>query len=110
LSPGLVGPGLTACSWTPDETCTGPEFVWAALDCPGGWTSDLAARPLVLGRMTATVEQVPPVGQPVVVVGELFASEGRKTMTGTTAYDRDGRVIGRSEQVWIEVDPTVFNA
>ena len=42
----------------------------------------------------------------------LFASEvsGRKTWTGTAAYDDDGRVVGRSEQVWIEVDPSVFNA
>ena len=61
LSPGPIRPGWSACSWVPDSSLAepdhpavaAPEFVWAAMDCPGGWTSDLVARPLVLGRMTA---------------------------------------------------------
>jgi hypothetical protein len=84
------------------------EFVWAALDCPGGWTSDLIARPLVLGRMTAAVHRLPEIGRPVVIVGELYETEGRKTQTGTAAYDENNRLVGRAEQVWIEVDPGSF--
>ena len=116
LFPGLVGDGLTACVWTPHRSleATGApgvaavEFVWSALDCPGGWTSDLVARPLVLGRMTGTVVRLPATGRPVVVVGERYEQNGRKTLTATTAYDDRGRVVGRAEQVWIEVDPSVF--
>jgi hypothetical protein len=117
LFPGLVGDGQTACVWTPDASVetsgslgvAAVEFVWSALDCPGGWTSDLVARPLVLGRMTASVERLPEIGRPVVVVGVRYEQSGRKTITGTAAYDDQGRLIGRAEQVWIEVDPSVFN-
>jgi hypothetical protein len=116
LCPGLVGDGLTACVWTPDASLEDPEsagraaveFVWAALDCPGGWTSDLVSRPLVLGRMTATVERLPVIGSPVVIVGKLLETRGRKTLAAVTGYDRDGRIIGRAEQTWIEVDPAAF--
>jgi hypothetical protein len=91
-----------------DPSHAAPEFVWAALDCPGGWTSDLVARPLVLGRMTAAVVRLPLVGHPVVVVGKLLGIEGRKTFTATTAYDDEGHLVGRAEQTWIEIDPSIF--
>jgi hypothetical protein len=116
LCPGPVGDGMTACVWTPDESLADPsdpalvgyEFVWSAMDCPGGWTSDLTARPLVLGRMTALVERVPAIGRPVVVVGKLLDTDGRKSFTAVTAYEPDGEIIGHAEQVWIEVDPALF--
>ncbi len=116
LTPGLVGPGRTACVWVPDPslvtgddpTLTGAEFAWAALDCPGGWTSDLERRPVVLGRMTASCERLPRVGQPHVVVGELLSESGRKTHTATSLYD-DGRLVGHAEHTWIAVDPQDFN-
>lgn len=116
LRPGPVGPGRSACSWTPDpsladaddDAVAAPEFVWAAMDCPGGWTSDLVARPLVLGRMTAAVHRLPAIGRPVVIVGQLLETTGRKTLTAVSAYDEDGTELGHAEQVWIEVDPAVF--
>ena len=80
----------------------GPEIVWAALDCPGGWTLGLPGRPAVLGRMTARVGAVPAVGERCVVVGQLDAREGRKGFTRTTAYGADGRELGRASAVWIE--------
>ena len=85
-------------------------FAWAALDCPGGWTSDVDARPVVLGRMTALCDEPPLIGQPHVVVGRLIAQEGRKTVTATTFYDNDGRVLGRAEHTWIAVDPATFGS
>jgi hypothetical protein len=116
LCPGPIGDGRTGCVWTPDDSVAdeqtgrfaGLEFVWAALDCPGGWTSDLIARPLVLGRMTAAIHRLPEIGRPVVIVGERFETNGRKTRTGTAAYDENNRLVGRAEQVWIEVDPAAF--
>ncbi len=118
LAPGLHAPGRTACLWTPDRSlATEPgspyaasEFAWAALDCPGGWTSDLEARPLVLGRMTALCEEPPLIGRPHVIVGEHRRTEGRKTFTATTLYDEDGRVLGRAEHIWFAVDPAAFQA
>jgi hypothetical protein len=109
LQPGPVGDGMVACSWTPGPTTTGVEFVWSALDCPGAWTTDMTDRPLVLGRITAQVEHVPAVGSPVVVVAQWHGDEGRKTVTSTAAYDEQGGLVGRSEQVWIAVDPAVYD-
>jgi hypothetical protein len=107
LFPGRIGDGRTACSWTP-----GPEvdlpFVWAALDCPGAWTSDVLGRPMVLGRMTASVEVAVVPGRPYVVTGTHLLTEGRKTRTATALLDADGEVVARSEQVWIAIDPGAF--
>jgi hypothetical protein len=114
LRPGLVAPGRTACLWTPDPNLAdeagrvGPEFVWAALDCPGGWTSDLDERPLVLGRMTAITADHVTAGRTYTIVGQLLGEQGRKTTTATTAYDHDGQAVGRAEHVWIAVDPAAF--
>lgn len=116
LAPGLVEPGRTACIWVPDPSLAAEpaaeaaaiEFVWAALDCPGGWTSDLDARPLVLGRITATSDRPARLGRPHVVVGELVGEEGRKTFTATAVYDDTGHVVGRAEHVWIAVDAAAF--
>jgi hypothetical protein len=118
LMPGRIAPGRTACVWVPhqslasidDAAVADPVFAWAALDCPGGWTSDVDARPVVLGRMTALCDEPPLIGQPHVVVGRLIAQEGRKTVTATTLYDNDGRVLGRAEHTWIAVDPATFGS
>jgi hypothetical protein len=115
LAPGLVGEGRTGCVWVPDLSVAnaeergsaGAEFVWAALDCPGGWTSDIENRPMVLGRMTAEITEPPKIGEPVVVVGELLGEDGRKTFTATAMYDGD-RLLARAEHTWIAVDPALF--
>lgn len=113
LRPGQPGdvPGITACTWRPaadlaDESgLVRPEVVWAALDCPGGWTVDIVGRPAVLGRITAQVDARPPAGEPCVVMGRLLGREGRKAFAATTLYDGDGRVLARAASTWIEVDP-----
>jgi hypothetical protein len=114
LSPGRYAAGRTACVWTPDaslasgddSTCVAPEFVWSALDCPGGWASDLESRPLVLGRMTAAYERLPDLHELYVVVGEVRGGERRKTYTSSALYDAAGRLLGRAEHTWIAVDPS----
>jgi hypothetical protein len=114
LRPGLFAPGRTACVWTPhpsladDADRVAPLFLWSALDCPGGWTSDLDTRPLVLGRMTATTDRPVEVGSAYVIVAQLLGEDGRKTFTASTAYDSTGQVVGRAEQVWIAIDPARF--
>jgi hypothetical protein len=114
LEPGPVGPDTVAALWRPHPSVAGtdgrigPEFVWAALDCPGGWAVDLVGQPMVLGRVSGQVEAVPEVGEDVVVMGRLVGQEGRKAFSVTTAYDADGRVLGRASAVWIAVDPTTI--
>jgi hypothetical protein len=114
LMPGRTADGRTACTWTPDATLeaddperglVAAEFVWSALDCPGGWASDIEARPLVLGRITAAYDRLPSLGEKYVVVGALYGSERRKTFTAAALYDRHGSLLARAEHVWIAVDP-----
>jgi hypothetical protein len=109
LRPGRLPdrPGTVATGWLPDASLAGADgvlpaaMVWAALDCPGGWSSDLVGRPMVLGRITAAVDALPAAGDRCVVVGRHLRDEGRKTFTVSTAYDGDGRVLGRAEALWI---------
>ncbi len=122
LRPGpLPGrPDLTACTWTPDPSVAAAddegrvraEVTWAALDCPGGWSLDLAGRPMVLGTMTARLDALPAVGEPHVVMGRVLLHDGRKAWTETSLYalgaarDAAGaRLVGRASAVWIAVDP-----
>ncbi|MBV9831429.1 MAG: hypothetical protein JOZ82_07510 [Marmoricola sp.] len=111
-----------AAPWTPDRTLSADwhEYddparraclaaTWAALDCVGGWAGDLTERLMVLGRMTAVIDDLPVVGEPHVVVGEARGSEGRRTFTAATLHDADGRIVGRAEHVWVSVDPARFN-
>jgi len=107
LSPGPVGLGRTACTWTP-HTYLPATYAWAALDCPGGWTSDIVGRPMVLGRITAEVHSPLTGGHTYVVVGTHLGTQGRKARTATALLDPDGQVLGRAEQVWIAVDPGSF--
>jgi len=111
LRPGRLPdqPETTASAWRPQSSLPHQggkikrEIVWAALDCPGGWTVDLIGRPAVLGRLTAVVDDQPQIGEPCVVMGRLLRQDGRKSITATTLYDGDGRILGRAEAVWIEV-------
>jgi hypothetical protein len=108
--PGPV-PGrkdLVAAPWTPGGDAVGPEFVWAALDCPGGWSAgDLAVRPMVLGRMSVELLDAAPVvaGERYVVLGRHVRTEGRKTFTVSALYGPSGEPVASAEAVWIAVDP-----
>lgn len=113
LQPGSIEPGRVAAAWTPDPSvdCSGAvarEFVWAALDCPGGWATNLSGRPMVLGRMTASVLGTPELGQPCVVVGQLRRLDGRKAFTSSALYSADGELLACAEATWLEIDPAAI--
>ncbi len=128
IFPGPVAPAAdrstrVAAAWTPtaDLAADWHEYdeparracltsTWAALDCIGGWAGDLSERLMVLGRMTAVVDDLPLVGEPHVVMGQALGQEGRKTFTASTLYDPDGRIVGRAKHLWVAVDPAFFNA
>lgn len=105
--------GRVAATWIPHESLVEAgvvpaPVVWAALDCVGGWASDLDERPMVLGRMTAVVDALPRPGAPHVVVGQVRALDGRRTHTASALYDPDGRLLARAAHVWFAVDPAAF--
>ncbi|GAA1098034.1 hypothetical protein [Nocardiopsis composta] len=115
--PGSDG-GLVAAPWTPDPSLAvpgtryaGTEAAWAALDCPGGWSTDILERPMLLGRMTAEVLRPPQVGREHVVTGRrLHADDGRKVLTATALYDHEGALIAAATSIWIIVDTAAFSA
>jgi hypothetical protein len=106
LRPARVdgGSGEYACAWTP-----GPdvdlETVWAALDCPGGWSAGIAGRPMVLGTMTAQVDALPRAGEPHVVMAWQRGAEGRKHLSASALCAADGTVLAYAESTWIAIDP-----
>lgn len=110
---GPVGSNRTAGPWHvhPDLAEHGvvsPAVVWAALDCPGGWSADFTAQTMVLGRMTAQLMHRVDPDEHLHASGRLDERHGRKFLTSTALHRPDGTLVGRSEQVWIEVDPELF--
>ena len=119
LQPGIVddaggptgeGSARTACRWTvtadaaePSTGAVPASSVWAALDCPGGWTALASGEVVVLGRITARVASVPRVGDQCVVQGRLLGSEGRKSWTSTSVTSADGAEHARALATWIAI-------
>jgi hypothetical protein len=102
LFPGRVAPGRTATPWlVPDDVS--PTLVWASLDCPGGWTVGVEARPFVLGRIAVRLDGTPRPGDECVVMGELLSAEGRKASVATTLYGPAGTPLARSLATWIAI-------
>ena len=99
----VPGTELVAATWTVREDTTGPEFVWAALDCPGAYAVMAARRgTVVLGRLAVRVERVPAAGERCIVVGRALESDGRKHGAATALYDEHGGLLGLGEATWIE--------
>jgi hypothetical protein len=101
VHPGPLGDGRVAAVWTPRSD--DPVLVWAALDCPGGWASDLADRPLLLGRIAVERSGEVRPGEPHVVTGWTTGGEGRKVHTGTALHSADGRLLARARATWLAV-------
>jgi hypothetical protein len=109
LFPGRLddGTGRTACPWVPDESATDAsghvpeEIVWAALDCPGGWTADIEREARVLGRISARIRNVPKPGDHCVIMGRSLGSDGRKAYIATTLYAPDGAILGNALSTWL---------
>jgi hypothetical protein len=100
---GPLDDGVVAASWVPVRPYTSPEFVWAALDCPGAYACGFGERGvLVLGRLAARVEALPQAGERCVVVGWPLGDEGRKAFAGTALFGEGGRLLGIARATWIQ--------
>jgi hypothetical protein len=108
LRPGPLsdGSGRYALTWVPREASV--PLVWAALDCPGGWSAGIAGRPMVLGTMTTQVLALPEVGAAHTILAWQRGSQGRKHLSGTALYAPGGQVLARAEATWIAVDPSTI--
>ncbi|MBL8201235.1 MAG: hypothetical protein JNK40_09720 [Chromatiales bacterium] len=116
IFPGTVhaagaGVGLLAAPWTPDASLAGdggtvrPEFLWSALDCPGGFAvlPPVGGVAVVLGELWASIEGAVGAGEPCLVTAWPLAVDGRKHVAGSAVYGADGRLVARARAVWLEV-------
>jgi hypothetical protein len=109
IFPGaLDGRDFVASPWVADESLAAgdgkvrPEFMWAALDCPGWLATARDARIALLGELTAHIDRRVHVGERCVVVGWRIGASGRKHEAGTALYDEDGVLCGYARAIWIE--------
>jgi hypothetical protein len=59
---------------------------------------------MVLAMMTASVADLPLVGEPHVVMAWPRGHEGRKYYSGTCLYTADGRLLAQADSLWISVN------
>lgn len=107
----VPGRDLVASPWTPDrwlgesDGTVRPEFLWAALDCPGGFAvlPDAEGGSIVLGRMAGKL--VLPVwpGEQLVVIGWRMGKEGRKMYSGSAIFSEGGSLHGFARSTWFRL-------
>lgn len=109
--------GVVAGTWVPDKSLDDghgrvrPEFLWAAIDCPGSWSvigrQDVEAPvppppgPIVLGRLTGRLLRDIRVGQECLALGWFLGAEGRKYHVGSAVYTREGEPVAYSRGTWV---------
>lgn len=99
---------LVAAPWVPDPSLdqgdgkVRPEFMSAALDCPGFYAVSSDDRMMLLGELTAHVNRRVHIGERCTVVGWPLQSDGRKHGAGTAVFGEDGALCGSARALWIE--------
>ena len=102
----VEGSELVAATWVPSDDLVAPEFVWAALDCPGAYAVQSGWRGTpVLGRLAGRIEHLPHPGERCVVMAWPLGEEGRKLYAGTALYGEDERLLGAARATWIIPNP-----
>lgn len=108
IFPGDVpGRGIVAAPWTPAPALESggavrPEFIWAALDCPGYFASG-SAQVALLGELAVRIERPVHAGERCVVIGWPLAIEGRKHRVGTALFGEHGACCAFGVATWIRV-------
>jgi hypothetical protein len=102
IFPGPTADGRTAAPFVVPPDVELPT-VWAALDCPGGWSIITPGRPYVMGRMAAVVSAVPEPGVECVVVGTTAEVSGRKALVHSTLYGPTGQPLAYARATWIAI-------
>ena len=108
---GLDNPNafpIVAAPWQPtpdladDSGRIAPEFLWAALDCPGAFAID--KEPILLGRMTAKIIDRPTTDAAIIAVAWSKGQDRRKHFAGSALFTESGALLAFSEQTWIQID------
>jgi hypothetical protein len=104
---------LVASPWVPDASLgdehgrVRPEFLWAALDCPGAFSFKVAPdAAMVLGELTGSLTGSLRIGERCIAAGWELGHEGRKHHVGTALYSETGECRGFGRATWFEIPPT----
>lgn len=118
LFPGRVDrpDTIVAWPWTPDKSLPGsggridPVIMWAALDCPSGWSwyHERDAEPHVLGSLAARIHRLPEPGERTVVAGWPIGLDGRKGYAASAIWSGDGELLALGKATWIKLTPAQF--
>lgn len=113
--PGKSGEDVAhhvACDWTPhpslcDVRSVLPDhLVWAALDCPGGWSFlSFSSEVALLGEFSAELISPLRCGESYVISGWEIDRDGRKRHTGSAVHDAQGSLLARARATWITIQP-----
>ena len=100
----VVAPWIPHASLADTSGSVAPEFLWAALDCPGAFAvMPPGARLIVLGELCARIDGRVRPGEPCVVAGWAIGREGRKLHAGTAVYSAQGEPVAVARATWIEL-------
>jgi hypothetical protein len=100
--------GMVAAPWVPDlsldrgdgKVC--PEYMSAALDCPGYYAVAPDDRMMLLAQLTTHVDRLVHIGASCTIVGWHIGSDGRKHEAGTAIFDGKGVLCAKARALWIE--------
>lgn len=109
IYPGKIADGnMIAAPWIPDKIYADDqenlsnEFIWSALDCPGGIVVLEESKKILLGRMTAQIRHKIRVGENCVVIGWLKGQEGRKFYSGSAIFSESKGLCAVANAIWID--------
>ncbi len=117
IFPGKISEesNTVASVWQLDKTLcdtngdVAPEYLWAALDCPGYFAIEARAGFALLGAFSAQL--LSPIHhsmEQVVSIGWPLGSEGRKHRAGTALISSAGVVLAVAQATWISVPKDAF--
>jgi hypothetical protein len=99
--------------WRPDPAFVDeagrlrPEFVWSALDCPGGWA---LPGPINTGTLQVEIREPVDARHPLIVMGWRAPAPtpragSRRRYAGTAIFDAGGRLLALGAAIWVTPDP-----
>ncbi len=100
--------------WTPgadlaDEGgLVGPEFLWAALDCPGAFALRNGLRLSLLGRFAVDIKRRPRTGEKLIVAAWRTGEDGRKHYSASALFDAERKLVAAANATWIELNDPKF--
>lgn len=105
----VEGSPVNADFWIPGSDLVGddglvrPEFLWAALDCPGAFAARIWPKITLLGRIAVDIRRRPAPGERLIAAAWKVRSDGRKHFADVVLLDEGRNIIAASNTLWIEL-------